>query len=120
MPSFRTFRTLRLALALTSMSVVGLSASRSAQAQAKPTAAQLPANASAAAKAAVSKAPAGGLIDINSASSEALKSIPGVGDVFAAKIIGGRPYKAKNDLVSRKIVSAVLYAKIKDRIIAKQ
>lgn len=60
------------------------------------------------------------LIDINTATDAELKAVPGIGDAFAAKIIAGRPYANKTQLKSRKIVPAVLYEQVKDRLIAKQ
>jgi DNA uptake protein ComE-like DNA-binding protein len=49
-----------------------------------------------------------------------LRTIPGIGEAYAKKIIAGRPYKGKNELVSKKVLPEGVYEKIKDHVIAKQ
>ncbi len=59
---------------------------------------------------------AGRLIDLNTAPLEQLKSLPGVDDTTARSIIGGRPYRTRDDLVGKGILSEAAYERIKDRI----
>ena len=66
------------------------------------------------------EAPKTALIDINSASKADLKTLNGIGDAYADKIIKNRPYQRKDQLKSKKIIPDATYAKIADKIIAKQ
>ncbi|HJV96574.1 MAG TPA: helix-hairpin-helix domain-containing protein [Albitalea sp.] len=66
------------------------------------------------------KPPVRPVIDINSASRKQLKTLPGIGDAEADRIIAGRPYLSKADLVSSKAIPAGTYLSIKRAIVAKQ
>ncbi len=59
-------------------------------------------------------------LDINTATATQLEALPGIGKVRAEAIVKGRPYKAKDELVDKKILSKSVYDHVKEKIIAKQ
>ena len=65
------------------------------------------------------KAKHSAMVDVNTASREELMALPGVSDAVAEKIIAGRPFKAKSELVAKQILTRSDYGKLRNRITAK-
>jgi competence protein ComEA len=82
--------------------------------------AAIPIRSAARASATPASAATGDKLDINTATADQLKALPGISDAISQKIIAGRPYRTKRDLLFKKIISESTYDKIKDQIIAKQ
>lgn len=67
--------------------------------------------------AAATGTPTGELVDINLASAAELKTLPGVGDAEASRIIANRPYMTKTGLVEKKVLELAAYDALKQRIV---
>ena len=106
MKRFRHFAALALMIL-----AVGFAPAQKAAPAAKP---------SPAAKSAATAPAAGEPIDINTASADQLKTLPGIGDAYAKRIVDGRPYTAKNQLVARGVIPQATYDKVQTLIIAKR
>lgn len=120
----RTFKLATLTAAALSLGLLAAAPSMAQAPQTAPAATNkmAPATAPKAAPAATTGAASAkiDLVDINSASPEALEALPGIGKAYSAAIVKGRPYKGKDELVQKKIVPEKTYDGIKDKVVAKQ
>ncbi len=116
---------MKRSFALASLVALGLMTATAAHAQSAapaPTTASRPLRRflpSPAAKPAAPKAAKMELVDLNTATREQLVALPGIGETYADAIIKARPFKSKDELVSKKIITAAAYKKVRTHVIAK-
>jgi competence protein ComEA len=122
---FRNLALLSLALALTALPLFaqnsmssGTDSGASKQQGSKPMPSSTSSGAQPASQPMASSASASEKLDINSATKDQLEALPGIGKAYSQKIIDGRPYNSKRDLLTRKIVPQKTYDGIQEKIIA--
>jgi DNA uptake protein ComE-like DNA-binding protein len=115
----RTLSVITLALAAL-LAVASLAAAEGTPAPAKASATPAASGTSAKATHASASHAAAPMVDLNSATRDDLMKLPGVGEATADKIIAGRPWTSKSQLVAKGVVNRAAYAKFRGMVVAKQ